>query len=370
VGTESDQVGLLNAVFLAYEQNGRESSFGLFRSKEGREFLRRLFRPYLRRQNFGEGKVASIIADTHPNPETQAREVDKTKSALRRWGRDGQVELWPKDEDKNIRHMRRLENEFLSVPELREIIEDTAETTQRHQVGIAFSFFFYGPLPPSQNDPEVEKLQSEFEGLYNIKELQLQTVTDPFERIKFDILKQISRTANYKNVANIDLDALGIDRADLFETYDSPSYKIRRDGEKYVRFSRVPSRNFMLVQSFELGKNQESELRARKLSTGFAFPLSDGTLHLLLTDAGPPSRRSYLALSPDELARPSDTRAEPEDRSWQVVQQPFSHAWESLMYANRPEYWVKVAPEHPEYGHLDVDKLSAQLDRTLWNYIS
>lgn len=361
-------------MFLAYESNGGESSFGFYKSKEGREFLRRLFRPYLRRQSMGEGKAASIISDAHANPDTQASEVDKTKSALRRWGREGQSELWPKDEEKNLRQMRRLENEFISVPELKEVLEDTAETVQKHQSGVALSFFFYGSLPPSRSDPKVAKLHENFEGLFSITSLVKVDEADPFERIKTDIINQLIEEVRTKGVApntiQIDPKLFDFDTSGFVDTYETNGFREARPSDsKFIRFTRVPNRNFMLAQTFEIEMAKGETGRVRRLSAGYAFPLKDGTLHIFLSDFNPPSHRTYMSLSPDETAQPDGKVRSEGDQSWRVVQHPFSQVWESLLHGNRPEYWTKVTPDHGHYWHLDVDKLNMYLDRTLWNFL-
>lgn len=117
-----------------------EDLLGFYLTREGRDFLRELLPALSARVQFGDGKIASIIADNSATD--PLAEVDRTKAAMRRW-RKGQAELW-RDKRKNERHLKRLEHLFMSVPECREILEDQARTKDRETAGAALALFFYG----------------------------------------------------------------------------------------------------------------------------------------------------------------------------------------------------------------------------------
>lgn len=371
MGTDSDQASFIRASFLVHETVDGESSLGFYRSKEGREFLRRLFKPYLRRQNMGEGKVATIIADGHANPDTQDREVDRTKSALRRWSKDGQSEIWPKEPEKNLRCLRRLENEYLSVQELREIMEDTAETIQKHQAGIAFSHFFYGALPVDQTDPEVKSIQQEFEGIYEANVLVQEPAQDGFEHIKKEIAEELAKEVRKHglapNVIQIDPGRFNFDDA-IIDTRETPGFVISPSHPtRFVRLVCVPNRNFMLVQEFRKDYKKDEFDRPRLMSIGYAFPLRDRTLHLMLTEAGPPLCRQYASFSPNAVARNKSKLPKDGDLRWRASRHPFAKEWQATNNELRMEFWEKI-PENDKYER-GVHKLIPQLDLTLWNLV-
>ena len=58
LGSDSDPNILLETMLLAHEVERGVHSFGFYRSKEGREFLRRIFPFFLRLRDIREGKVA------------------------------------------------------------------------------------------------------------------------------------------------------------------------------------------------------------------------------------------------------------------------------------------------------------------------
>ncbi|MEZ5887521.1 MAG: hypothetical protein R3D56_11675 [Paracoccaceae bacterium] len=361
-------------MFLTYETVHGESAFGFYKSKEGREFLRQLFKHYLRRQNLGEGKVATIIADSFAQSEKQEREVDRTKSALRRWSRDGQGELWPKDQNKNLRSLRRLENEYLSVTEIREVLQDTAETIQKHQSGIALSNFFYGASKIEQINEDIDQIQSSFCGLYDVKELSNQDHSDPYEEEKKDIVEkliaEVRKRGVDRNVIQIDPSHFDFETKAFIDTRETPSYQIDHSSSaRFIRLNRVKGRSFMVMQSFEVKLDDEDIPRPRRLSTGYAFPMKNGTLHALLTESGPSSDRSYFAYSPNELVRPYGHCINEGDCLWKVTRQPFAKVYEAFVHEKKFEIWEKITDANRHLTYFDVDKLSAQLDKTIWNFL-
>ncbi len=372
-GTVSDPNNLLEAMFFAHEVEKGVQFFGFYRSKEGREFLRKLFEPYLRRQSIGEGKAATIIADSHPNSDYQDREVDKTKSALRRWRNDGQNELWPKDEEKNLRCLQRLENEFLAVQELREIMEDTAETVQKHQTGIAFANFFYGALPARYADPEIEELHFQFEGLYHGQGLRFDAAVDSYEDVKKEIfdklIKQVRTTGIAPNLIDFQLGKLDPDNA-IYNTRETAGYMLGgSSGYSYYYLTHVDKRNFMLVQEFALVFENGKDPRTRKHSVGYAYPMLDGSLHMLMTDTVPSSRKTYVAFTPDDSLRPEALNNKPEDYLWRVDRSPFGKPWERMSEGKENVYWEKINIGDRRFDYLNVDRILKFLDRSKWNLV-
>lgn len=371
MGTDSDRAGLLQAAFLAHEVEDGTEFFGFYRSKEGREFLRQLLTPYLRRQEMGFGKVATIISDSLGNPDSQDREVERTKHALKRWLRDGQSELWRKDVETSRRYLRRLEGEFLAVPELREIMADTAATVQKHQSGIALANFFYGPLPPLKADPEIESIHNEFEGFYYGQAKVWFQDNDPFEDIRREVVRQLEAEVRKNGLPPnvIELDRSLFSAENMFFDTREPGGYISDSASKhrYFLLSKVEDRNFMLAQEFDLEFDEKAG-RPRRLSTGYAFPTADGTLHLLLTETCPPLRKSYWTFTPDETVRGHLTPDEG-DRRWRIERRPFGEMWEEMAFGRQAMYWQKITRENNRLLGRDVDKLLEQLDRTKWNLV-
>lgn len=97
MGTETDQHLPRSVIPLTETQHFPEGTLGFSVTKEGRDYLQKLFKAFLLRSKYGERKVATIIADIHGNSEISLKEVELVRSALRRWNRDSQSEIFPKD---------------------------------------------------------------------------------------------------------------------------------------------------------------------------------------------------------------------------------------------------------------------------------
>lgn len=139
---------------LQSETRGKDGIYGYYRTKEGREFLRALCPVLIRRTQFKEQKIASIISDVKATEE----ELRQVRSALIRW-QAGQGELWQKDALKNEKHLRRLEVFMMSVDECRELLEDKAAGVWREDIGEALSIYISG-MNPTQRDKQIAAVNS------------------------------------------------------------------------------------------------------------------------------------------------------------------------------------------------------------------
>lgn len=371
VGTETDRYGVLHSSFLAYEEEDGLKTFGYYRSKEGREFLRRLYPFYLRRVEFGDGKVATIIADTHANPKEEEREVSRTKQALRRWRQDGQAELWPKDSQRNARQLRRLENEYLSIIELSEVLGDRAETIQKIQSGHALARFFYGSLPFGKTNNEIAYLHAVWNGIYKVEKLTALRASDKLAVIQRNIISTLvqdfEETGQVPN--SIDLVPFGIDRDSLENRDRTILISGRQNEDTHLRLSTVKGMNFMIAQEFDLKSDGEA-LRARNFSTGYAFPMPDGTFHILFTKHGPKHKREYVALTPDETAFPEGKYPEKgKDFGWSANRRPFSDVWQLNSDRDERETWFRLKPEGSSLDRAVVDNCEKHLESVKWNLI-
>lgn len=372
MGTDSDRTNILRSAFLTYEDADGLKTFGYYRSKEGREFLRRLYEPYLRRVDFGDGKVASIIADIMANPDAEKREVDRTKSALRRWRRDGQVEIWPKEPNKNLRYFERIENEFASIDELREIMNDNAETIQKVQTGYALASFFYGSLPYGKTKDDIGYLHGRLSGLFRISKLQpisTQHYEDELVRkIAKEIILEMQRTGSPPE--SIDISPFHGENQFWDTREPGGGFRVNHsEPEKFIRLSAVRRENFMLAQEFELAGPNE-DLRPRNVATGYAFPMADNTLHVFFSNLGPRNKREYLTCTPDETARPQGKLLKQSDNyGWRATRRPFSEAWALMGHTDEPEFWERIQTGTYEYTIFDVEKLLKRLDLIRWGLV-
>lgn len=371
VGTKTERYGVLHSSFLAYEEDGGLKTFGYHRSKEGREFLRILYRLYLEDNEFSDGKVATIIADTPKNPSEEKKEVSRTKQALRRWREDGQAELWPRDNKRNERHLKKLENEFIAVKEFQEVMEDRAETIQKVQSGHALASFFYGVLPFGRTHPDVGYLHARFQGIYEVEHLKTHSPTDRLSGIRDRIIYELATAYSESGSVpkSLDLSPYGLDRS-MFEDMDHDILVSKNGpGWTHLRLSTEPGMNFMIAQEFDL-KNEDGEPRARNISTGYAFPMLDGTLHILLTKHGPKHKREYLALTPDVTAyREGKYPRKGEDFGWSVSRRPFSEYWELTSNFDNRDSWFKLKADESILGKAVVENCEKYLESIKWNLV-
>lgn len=269
MGTETDLSAFLGAIPRVSLKGSSEENFGFHLSKEGRSFLQALFNGYKRRTGFGEGKIASIVSDSFPSNEAQSREVDRLKSALRRWSKDSQSELWPKDPTKNIRLLARLETEMMAVEEMRKILSDVAQTDLKIQIGLSLSNFIYGKSN-QEMESKVQKMSQNLCGTY-----QTYVIEPAPDFGRNDIAEE-------ERIEKGDVKAL----------------------REYYRFSPVQGCAFVLAQKFFLsGKFENYEDANRQTSieqlfSGFAFPLHENEIHVFLTSHGPHRERTHEFFSP------------------------------------------------------------------------
>lgn len=268
VGTETDHKDQRSYLPRASLTGTRSKTYGFHESKEGREFLRYLFGPFLRRTEFGVGKVASIISDSFSNRDVQTREVDRVKSALRRWHKESQSEIFPKDLDASLRLAERIECEMMAVEDIAKILSDVACTDIKIQMGLAFSRYHYGENTENYGF-SIEQVVEAIEGIF--------AVYTAFNSSLFGNSKENDKRE------------------------PEPRWQLGPTGQIY-RFKPVKKHRFVLVQRFELAleeddfANIEAAQAIRELHSGFAFPTSNQQIRMLLASHGPPFQRSYEAL--------------------------------------------------------------------------
>jgi hypothetical protein len=377
MGTETDQYRFLAASFLAHEKEHGSENLGYFRSREGREYLRKFYQPLLRRRNCSDGKIASVISDTYAAPHVQEKEINRTKSALRRWREDGQTELWPKDPAKNLRYLKRLEVELLNQPEIREVLFDSAKTVQELQTGHILSNFFYGASPFQHNNEDISYLQGQSEGLYLIHELRPSSSEGPWtEEVAKKIYSDIRETLVELECIPESFDLRPYKKyeephLDMSESHGGMSI-INREFMKFIRLSRVKMANFMIAQVFEIPYERSEHSVPRNRSTGFAFPLSNNTVHILFSSYGPETSRIYMAFSPDDRAFPISANI-PRNmtKRWRVQLGPYDINEYGSHHTASMVCWEKLTlKDKPRLTHIDVDKIHRLVEKLKWNLLT
>lgn len=275
------------------EAVGNIDIYGFYKTAEGRNFLRALFGPFLNRVDFREGKVASIIADTSGSPDAQKREVEATRSALRRWHKNGQVELWPKDSEKNLRYLARIEAEMMHLSDFAEIFEDQVLTQSKVQVGNGLAMCFYGTNNIFHSQERIRYLHAQSEGTY-------QVLLNRYNEGDFGSGKYIAVDGEMLRKPKLGED-ISEHQTTIYkgEKYivenqhpsDAPAgYQVTAT-EIYYSLKRVPNQNFMLLYVLTLGpkQNQEngSEFLFSKIQGGYCYPMEDGSFFAVLGTHGP-----------------------------------------------------------------------------------
>lgn len=374
MGTETDQLKILEAMFLQHETAQGIQSYGFHKSKEGRELIRQLFQPFLRRRNIGEGKVASIIADSYANPDYQAREIDRTKSALRRWLKDGQSELWPKDDEKNLRYISRLESEFIAVEEVNEVLLDTAETIQKHRTGITLAQMIYGAIPPLANDPAVEEIQRDFCGFYSERIFVRPPTYNLLKNIEYRAANEFSDLVHRRETAStIELEVSDLlSRVTAGQTIDYDPYVLdEQETRRCYYIAPVRARNFMTIFRFDFYGGFTRRADFRNLRIGYALPTRKGTLHTFFSPNSASTPYAQYSFTPNSRAELlGGGRNQKNLRVWNATSNIFSERTEATQEAESVAVWKKIVPEDAEYPSLRVDKIVAHLEQIRWNMVS
>lgn len=221
---------------------------GYYCTLEGRNFLRVVYRRYLKRIDegadvpFSELKLASIIADE--NFIDQFNETRSTLAALRRWAQ-GQKELWHKDAEKMVRVMHKLEIHLMSVLEFRELFDDRASSIRKLDLINALALFFHGAA--LTRDADLSAALSSLEGTF--------------------------------------LHFYGFDRLSDMEAYDMASRGVY---SRMVRHEKFP---VLLVQEFKLSNEDnpgKSIFQRRK--SGFALLAGDDLVRFMISHSDPALR--------------------------------------------------------------------------------
>lgn len=326
MGTETDQQQGKPAIPLSLAHQLPVGTLGFFLTKEGREFLRGNFEVFLRRAKYGERKVASIIADIDGNPEVSIKKIERIRSTLRRWNRDKQGELYPADQKENEKMMARLEREMLAVPEIREILTDCWSSNEKHQIGEALARFYYRKTDLNSGD-FTKYLQANYEGIYR-----------EFTAWEHPV-------------------GVGTEQYQYLKT----------GGSVFYRLQVVPNTNFMLAQKFSKPPGDIFDISdpsfVRTLHNGFAFPMTDGSLHMNLFRLGPSSSRAYEVLesgmSQHRIPESFDTTKKG-NRTWRANYQSFNASSEIVGRETEEVIWESIE-QIP-----NVDKLLKTLDQRKW----
>ncbi len=358
-----------------------DGMYGFCRTQEGRLFLRELLEPFLNRFNFREGKVATIIADQSGSIDVQTREVDRTKSALRRWYKDGQAELWPKDSAKNLRYMERIEKEMMAVEAVAEILSDQAVSISKIQTGESIGRFFFGTIGLGKLPADIDYLQSEIEGLYEIYDAP--RFSDPSQKETINIDGEIFVKMQSGQVRPGPAHNYWEENGDWYVISDQLNNgqgerNYGNHGDRYMYVRRISSYSFMLIHSFVLaqgGRVNPGDVKLDDVRSGYGYILEDGSFHSLLAAHSPPSPRTYSVFTPVAVnAFPVNwTRPKSEmSKMWSHSSRPFNpksgvyptyaNAESGILPFDHATLWCK-----PKYA--DVDKIKLYLEKMLWNVL-
>lgn len=326
MGTDSDHKIGTPKIPLIASSGESPDLLGFYLTREGRSFLQKLFKHFLARANLGERKVASIVSDHAGNPNADSKEVELVRSALRRWNRDGQIELFPKDAQKNARVMQRLEREMLEQPDIRVVLSDVAKTDEKVQIGEALARIYY-TQNNLKNRHEIAYLQAAIDGLYQewaSDEMPIGVGTEQYRYIK-------------------------------------------TGGRIFYRLRQLSEMNFMVAQKFSSVREGAWGFKGTELvtmlHTGFGFPLPDGSIHLHFFNLGPPNTRVYEVLTKgfrQHRIPENFDAARQKARMWASLGQSFSASLETLESEKKEVVW-----DHIEVTK-DVDNLLTTLEKQEW----
>ena len=253
------------SISLPFERDPQTGIHGFFRTREGRSYLHSLFEEFLKRAKIGRGKVAMLIASRSGSPDVQDREADRTKSALRRWHQDRQSELWPKEPERNLEYMERLEIEMMQSDPIEVRLSETAASIRKMQTGTAFARFFYGTDAVARLSEEIIAKRREIEGLLEERKSKFIAADSDWE------------SAGY---------------------FADPNFR-------YTYLRSVPERSFMLMHTFEVDFSgpRNSQITFSALRSGYAYLMADGSVHCLLKshDDGFSSYDTYVLQRPENV---------------------------------------------------------------------